>query len=110
MKQVMIRYRVKSDRADENEALVRAVYEELHRTRPAGLRYATLQLPDRVSFVHLAATEDGREPLRAIQAFARFREGLDDRCDEAPVATELRLIGSFGLFGDEDDGQPGTAT
>ena len=33
MRQVMVRYRVKPGRAAENEELVRAVYEELHRTQ-----------------------------------------------------------------------------
>jgi hypothetical protein len=37
----MVRYRVKPGRAAENEELVRAVYEELHRTQPPGFRYAT---------------------------------------------------------------------
>ena len=54
MRQVMVRYKVKPERAAENEELVRAVYDELHRTEPAGLRYATFQLDDGVSFVHLA--------------------------------------------------------
>ncbi|MEA2547664.1 MAG: hypothetical protein QOE42_262, partial [Chloroflexota bacterium] len=41
----MIRYKVRPDRADENEALVRAVYEQLARERPDGLHYATFRLP-----------------------------------------------------------------
>jgi hypothetical protein len=34
MSQVMVRYKVKPERAAENEQLIRAVYEEMHRTRP----------------------------------------------------------------------------
>ena len=98
MRQVMVRYKVKPDRAAENEELVRAVYDELHRTEPAGLRYATFQLDDGVSFVHLASTEDGHNPLREVKAFQRFQENIADRCDEAPVVTDLRQIGSFHLF------------
>jgi Antibiotic biosynthesis monooxygenase len=100
MKHVMVRYKVKPDRAAENEELVRAVYEELARTEPEGLRYATFQLGDGVSFVHLASveTEDGHSPLSEVPAFRRFQENIGDRCDEAPVATELRQIGSFRLF------------
>ena len=102
MRRVMVRYRVKPDQAAANEDLVRAVYEELERTRPAGLRYATFQLEDGVSFVHLASTEtdDGHNPLSGVGAFARFQEGIRDRCDAAPVVTELREIGSYRLFGD----------
>jgi hypothetical protein len=96
----MVRYKVKPDRAAENEELVRAVYDELHRTEPTGLRYATFQLGDGVSFLHLASTEteDGHSPLSQVTAFRRFQENIDDRCDEAPVVTELREIGSFHLF------------
>jgi hypothetical protein len=97
MRQVMVRYKVKPDRAAENEELVRAVYDELHRTEPAGLRYATFRLGDGVTFVHLASheTEDGSNPLSQVEAFARFQENIGERCDEAPVLTELHEVGSF---------------
>jgi quinol monooxygenase YgiN len=96
----MVRYKVKPDRAAENEELVRAVYDELQRTEPTGLRYATFALGDGVSFVHLSSTEteDGHNPLSQVKAFRRFQENVADRCDEAPVVTELREIGSFHLF------------
>jgi hypothetical protein len=102
MKRVMVRYKVKPDQAARNEALVRAVYDELHRAEPAGLRYATFKLRDGVSFVHLASTEteDGHSPLSELQAFKEFQDGIADRCDEPPVVSELSEIGSFRLFGD----------
>jgi hypothetical protein len=100
VKRVMVRYKVKPDRAAENEELVRDVYDELLRTRPDGLRYATFQLPDGMSFLHLTETKDGRDPLSTVQAFERFREDIADRCEQAPVVTELDVIGSFRLFGD----------
>jgi hypothetical protein len=94
----MVRYKVKPDRAAENEELVRAVYDELHRTDPAGLRYATFKLEDGVSFVHLASTEDGHNPLPDVQAFKRFQENIAERCDEPPVVTQLHEVGSFHLL------------
>jgi hypothetical protein len=98
----MVRYTVKPDRAAENEKLVRAVYDELHRTRPAGLRYATFRLDDGVSFVHLASveTEDGRNPLSEVKAFKQFQKNIGERCEDAAVSVELREIGSYGLFSD----------
>jgi hypothetical protein len=99
MRRVMVRYRVKPDRAAENEALVRAVYDELERTEPAGLRYATFKLDDDVSFIHVAETEAGRNPLSDVKAFKEFQRDIGERCDEAPVVTELREIGSFRFFG-----------
>ena len=102
MRRVMVRYRVKPDHVAKNETLVRAVYDELQRTNPPGLRYATFQLEDGVTFVHLASTEteDGTNPLAGIRAFQQFQQDIADRCDEAPQVTELREIGSFRLFGD----------
>jgi hypothetical protein len=101
MKQVIVRYKVKPERAAENEELVLAVYAELHETRPAGLRYATFQADDGVSFVHLASTdtEDGQSPLSQVQAFKRFQKNIHDRCEEGPVVSELREIGSYRLLG-----------
>jgi hypothetical protein len=97
MRQVMVRYKLKPDRVQENEKLVSEVYDELVRTRPDALRYITFQLEDGVSFVHLVwiDTEDGQSPLANVEAFARFSESIEDRTDEPPIATELREIGSY---------------
>jgi hypothetical protein len=98
MRQVIVRYKVKPERVEENEQLVRAVYDELHRTEPDGFRYATFRLEDGVSFVHLASFEiDAHNPLAEVQAFQRFQERIRDRCDEPPVVTELREIGSYNM-------------
>ena len=96
MKHVIVRYRVKPERAAENEELVRAVYAELREIGPAGLRYATFQLDDGVTFVHLAEhAEDGPSPLSGLPAFKRFQENIGDRCEEAPVVSTGRQIGSY---------------
>jgi hypothetical protein len=101
MTRVLVCYKVKREHAAENERLVRAVYDELQRTEPKGFHYATFQLDDGVTFVHLASTEshDGQTPLAKLDAFRQFQENISDRCDEAPVATLLREIGSYHLFG-----------
>ena len=101
MRRVMVRYEVKPERAAENEGLVRAVYYELRRTAPDGLRYATFRLEDGVSFVHVAETEDGPNPLNEVEAFARFQEGIADRCVQRPVVTQLHEVGSYRFHGDE---------
>ena len=99
MRRVMVRYEVKPDRAAENEELVRAVYEELHRTQPDGLRYATFKLDDDVTFVHIAVeTGEGDRSLADLEAFQAFTKDIGDRCDVAPVATGLREVGSFRFF------------
>jgi len=101
MRRVIVRYKVKPDEVATNEQLVRAVYDELDRAQPTVFRYATFQLDDGVSFVHLAAQEGDENPLAELDAFQRFQANIRDRCDEAPVVTEMREIGSFRFFGDE---------
>jgi hypothetical protein len=98
MTAVIVRYRVKPGRAEENAELVRAVYAELAELRPPGFRYATFALDDGVTFNHIAFTEDGhRSPLPEVAAFQRFREDVAERCDEPPQTTQLpTLIGSYG--------------
>lgn len=92
---VMIRYKVKRDQVERNLELLRAVYEEMESTQPDGLRDATFQLEDTVSFVSFVEVEDGPGPLRQLKAFQRYRTTLDERCDEPPVMAELREVGSF---------------
>ncbi len=94
----MVRYRVKPEHVERNEELVRAVYAELHRRAPAGLRYATFRLDDGVTFVHIAEIDGEENPLAQIEAFADFTAHIEERCDEPPHAAGLHEIGSFHLF------------
>lgn len=96
----MVRYRVHADRVAENEEPVRAVYDELADSEPAGLHYATFKLPDGVTFVHIAQ-HDEPNPLSAVAAFQRFQEGIKDRCEEPPVVKQLDEIGAYRLLGTE---------
>ena len=73
MSQSIIRYRTKPDQADANAELVRAVYAELHRTRPDGFRYTTLRLDDQVTFVHITQSERDPSPILEIKAFGEFQ-------------------------------------
>lgn len=100
MSKVMVRYKVKPECAQENERLVRAVYEELERRGTDGLSYATFRLQDGVSFVHVAAREtDGAEnPLLELEAFREFQQDIAERCVERPVASELQEVGSFRFW------------
>ncbi|MFL5829781.1 MAG: hypothetical protein ACJ76X_07695 [Solirubrobacteraceae bacterium] len=95
MHQVMVRYKVKPERVSENEALVRAVYEQLAAEQPAGFEYSTYRLEDGVSFVHVSRSEQDRPPLGELEAFQRFQHDVAERCDEPPVVTQLETIGSY---------------
>ena len=99
MIRVVARYRVKPDRVEENERLVRDVYSELAEAQPDGLSYATLKLDDGVTFVHISLDPDDAEPLPGFDAFQRFLADLPDRCEEAPYVRRGEVVGSYGWDG-----------
>lgn len=101
MKRVIVRYRVKPERASENWAYIEKVFAELHKTNPAGLRYASFRAKDGVTHFHIASveTENGDNPLSKTAAFAAFTADIQARCDEPPMTVELDEIGSYRFFG-----------
>ena len=98
-RRVLVRYSVHPEQVEHNEALVRAVYDELARVRPPGLRYATFRLEGSREFVHLASSPaSGGTPLTELEAFRAFQQGIEERCEIAPVVSALRTIGAYGFF------------
>ncbi len=100
-RKVMVRYKVKADRAEENATYIQRVFEELAQTQPDGLRYASFRQNDGVSFVHIAFidTAGGTNPLAETAAFKAFQAEIKDRCEELPVAVALEEVGSYRCFG-----------
>ncbi|MEZ4219997.1 MAG: hypothetical protein R3B13_03640 [Polyangiaceae bacterium] len=100
MKRILVRYRVKPDQVETNLEQVRAVFARLREDAPQGIRYATFRLADGVSFMHLASveTEDGANPLLALEEFRRFVSEVGARCDEPPVSVELEEVGSYRVL------------
>ena len=91
MKRVMVRYKIKPDRVEENEQYIRAVFEELKAGTPDGVRYASFKLDD-------GAIEGDSNPLQDLSAFKAFTADIRERCDEPPVVVELSEIGSYRLL------------
>ena len=100
MRHAVVRYKVKPERVDENQALIAAVFEELAARDPGGIRYASLRLADGVSFVHLVGfeTDDGSNPLAEIAAFSEFTRDIAERCDEPPFSQDATVVGSYRFF------------
>jgi len=97
MKTIMVRYKTTSkEKADENAALVRAVFEELHARAPGGIRYTSYRAEDGVSFVHVATHEGPAEALTSLPSFKEFQREIKSRCAEPPVVSELSVVGSYG--------------
>ena len=100
MKRIMVQYKVKADRVEENVAYIQSVFEALQAAGPPDLRYASFKKEDGVSFVHVVSVEspDGSNPLSTLQAFQDFTADIKDRCDEAPIAVELTEVGAYNFF------------
>ena len=99
---VVVRYRPQADRADENQALVEAVFSELNAADPGGVRYATYRLADG-TFVHIADVEADPNPLGGIAAFAQFQADIAERCEagEGPNPQTATLVGSYRFLASE---------
>ena len=98
MEKVIVRYKLKPGRVEENEYLVKEVYKELSREGPEGFSYATYKLEDGLTFIHVASHEPGsKNPLPGLPAFKNFQAGIKDRCDELPVVNHVTEIGSYTM-------------
>ena len=97
MRRVMVRYKVKPERLEEHEGLIRAVFAELARTAPQGIRYGAYKEADGLSFVHVAFVSAEPNPLLSLAAFREFTSRVAERCEAPPVTTEHTEIGSFGF-------------
>ena len=99
MTSVIVRYKTRPDRGDENQRLIENVFAELARSKPAGLHYASFRLADGVSFMHVSMVDgDGPNPLSQSAAFAEFQREIAARCVEQPLAQDAVLVGSFGFL------------
>jgi hypothetical protein len=95
---VVVRYQTKPDRADENQALIEKVFEDLEARQPDGFTYKVFRLDDGVSFVHvLIEHEDVADPdsLNEVPAFQAFTADIAARCDVPPLASRASVVGGY---------------
>lgn len=99
MERIMVTYKVKADRVEENEALVRAVYAELRQINDLDIHYATFKLGDGQTFVHFASfsSMDKQPVLTESKSFKAFQENLKERCEAPPDPQKLNEIESYNF-------------
>jgi hypothetical protein len=95
----LVRYTTKPGRADENEALARAVFDELRSTAPADTAYALFRDGD--DFLHLfvnTADEDASQ-LVELPSFKTYVQDIAARCEAppAPQRIHMALLDAYGL-------------
>jgi quinol monooxygenase YgiN len=99
MQRVMVTYKVKTDRVQENEELVKAVYEELRQNNDPDIHYATFRLDDGQTFIHIAAfaSEDKRPILTESASFKAFQQNLGERCEVPPNPQKLNEVAAYNF-------------
>jgi hypothetical protein len=97
MATIVVRYQAKPDRADENQALIEAVFVQLNERQPEGFTYKVFRLDDGVSFIHVVIEHDveRRDSLQDVPAFQAFVADIDDRCDVPPAAMGATVVGGY---------------
>lgn len=95
----MVRYSARPGEADANEALSRAVFDQLRAEQPAGVAYALLREGD--AFVHLFVNlrEDSSEAVTGLASFQAFQRDFEARCQGAPDVQRLGmgLVEAYGF-------------
>jgi hypothetical protein len=95
----VVRYAAKPEFAQENEALSRAVYEELRREAPAHITYALFRGGNEFLHLFINAKEDSSDPVTALPSFKAYQKDILSRCVEPPKATRVNfdLVDAYGL-------------
>ena len=100
MSTVIVRYKVKADKAEENITYIEAVFEALQQSGPDGIHYMSLVADDGVSFTHIASinTDDGGNPLADLPEFQAFTADIAARCEEPPAPVGHSIVGAYRAF------------
>ncbi|MEV6925690.1 hypothetical protein AB0M46_14480 [Dactylosporangium sp. NPDC051485] len=94
---VLIRYTVKPEHIRHSAELLRAVYADLERTEPKGLRYETFQVEGTGQFLAVIESDGGPGDAahHRLASFQRYRAALDDICVEPPTVAHLETVGAY---------------
>ena len=101
MKRMVVRYKTKPEKAEENAHLIEKVFEELRVKSPDSVRYLALRLGDGTCLHFVAVdTKDGVSPISGLDAFQRFQSGIKERCVEPPQSSEATIVGNYRMLGE----------
>lgn len=96
-----VRAKLKEEHVAEAVAAVQRMFAAIEREQIEGIRYASVQLEDGVTFLALLELEDGVEnPLPGLPEAKAFYESLPAWHAEPPVLEHGTPVGSYRLFSD----------
>jgi hypothetical protein len=94
-----VQYATKPGRADENERLSRAVFDELRARQPDGVAYALCRAGDEFFHLFLNFAGDASEPVTDLPTFKAFTENAAERQAAPPetVRRSVEVVESYGF-------------
>ncbi len=95
----IVRYTTKAGRADDNEALSRAVFDELRVRQPQGVAYALCRAGDDFLHVFINFESDSADAVVELPSFKAFTAHAFDRHFAAPEAMRIptEVVDSYGF-------------
>jgi hypothetical protein len=95
----IVRYAAKAGRADENEALSRAVFDELRVRQPRGVAYALCRADDDFLHVFINFESDSADAVVELPSFRAFTANASERQVAAPDAVRIstEVVDSYGF-------------
>ncbi len=95
----LVRYTTKPEHAAENEALSRAVFDQLRGAQSQDVAYALLRDGNDFTHVFLNLKADESAPVTELPAFKTFQKDIAERCVVSPQVTRLaaHLVDCFGF-------------
>ena len=99
-KVVIVTYKIKDGRTEENVKFVETVFTALTANSPTGVKYASTIAADKLTFTHIAYFEndEAQQALLESAEFKSFQADLKDRCDIPPQPSFNDIVGSYNLF------------
>lgn len=99
MPRMLVRYRAKPEKIEENQRLIGDVFRELQAKAPSDVRYLVLKLDDG-TFCHFVEDNSGLKTIPNFEAFAVFRSGGGERWLDQPQQLEATIIGNYRMLAD----------
>lgn len=95
----LVRYVTKPEFSEQNEAMSRAVFEELRVQQPAHVAYGLFRNGHEFVHVFINSEADDATAITELPSFKHFSDAIDERCEVPPQATRLStaIVESYGL-------------
>lgn len=96
MRAIRVKYTVREDFIETNEANIRRVMDELRALGDSGVHYTAFRPEGGATFVHIVVMEDASrgDVVHGLAAFQAFQAALKTGLEVPPAAEDWTVVGS----------------